>query len=414
MHYAEEVINMTPHIVIVGGGYSGIMAALRLSHRVAKWPDRPQITLVNASGDFVERIRLHQKAAGQTLRRHSIARLLRGRGIDLVIGEVTALHLPEREIEIRQSDVTGRLHFDRLIYALGSTIDTSAVPGIRENAYTLSASGERSTHALREALPAIAARGGRLIVIGGGLTGIEAASELAENYPGLRVKLVTSGDFGAQFSDGGRRYVLKIFRQLGIEVCDRASVERIEVDQVVLHNGEHLASDLCLWAGAFSVPALARSAGLNVNSRGQIIVDPYLRSTSHPEIYAAGDSAAFAIDPGVPIRMACATAMPMGIQAAENIAADLAGRSLRTFSFVYAGQCISLGRRSGLIQLVHRDDSPRQRIISGRIAAWIKELVCRFTIAALRAERRLPISWWLGKGKSIQGSNPEPRYERAG
>jgi len=405
---------MASHIVIVGGGYSGIMAALRLSHRVAKWPDRPQMTLVNASGDFVERIRLHQKAAGQTLRRHSIARLLRGRGIDLVIGEITALHLPEREIELRQSGVMRRLHFDRLVYALGSTIDTSAVLGIRENAYTLSASGQRSTHALREALPAIAARGGRLIVIGGGLTGIEAASELAESYPELRVQLVTSGRFGEQFSANGQRYLLKTFHELGVEICDQTSVARIEAGEVVLDNGQRLSFDACLWAGAFSVPALARSAGISVNPRGQIVVDPYLRSVSHPEIYAAGDSAAFATDPDVPIRMACATAMPMGIQAAENIAADLSGQPLRAFSFAYVGQCVSLGRRSGLIQLVHRDDSPRRMVISGRIAAWIKELVCRFTIMALRAERRLPISWWLGKGRSIQGSNPEPHYERAG
>jgi NADH dehydrogenase FAD-containing subunit len=105
---------------------------------------------------------------------------------------------------------------------------------------------------------------------------------------------------------------------------------------------------------------------------------------------AAGDAATPAALPGVPIRMACATAMPLGTAAADSILAALRGQPAPPFRFRYVFQCISLGRKDGLVQFVHSDDSPRERIISGRAAAWFKESVCRYTTVSLAIERRRP------------------------
>jgi NADH dehydrogenase FAD-containing subunit len=103
-------------------------------------------------------------------------------------------------------------------------------------------------------------------------------------------------------------------------------------------------------------------------------------------VLVAGDAAH--VDSTAPIRMACATAMPMGAHAADVVAAELQGREPEPFSFRYMIQCISLGRHNGLVQMVNADDSPRERIITGRTAALVKEIICRFTVWSMALERR--------------------------
>jgi hypothetical protein len=88
--------------------------------------------------------------------------------------------------------------------------------------------------------------------------------------------------------------------------------------------------------------------------------------------------------------MACATALPLGAHAADNVAAAIDGREPARFRYAYVFRCISLGRAAGLIQFVRADDSPRERIVSGRLGAWIKEMICQYTSFSLDLERRWP------------------------
>ncbi|HEY7295764.1 MAG TPA: FAD-dependent oxidoreductase [Dehalococcoidia bacterium] len=374
-------------VVIIGAGYAGMTAALRLGRRARRLGGA--VTLVNGTDTFVERIRLHQFGSGQTLKMRRIPAMLRGTGVQFVQGRVTALNPNAHRLSVSLPEGNSlELGYDTLLYALGSTIDVESVPGVREQALALS-SPELAARLASE-LPALAARGGRLLVCGGGLTGIEAATEIAEAWPGARVALTTRDTLGERLSKKGRAHLRRVFARLGIELHEGASVARLAGGRAELAGGGTLPFDLCLWAGSFSVPALAWEAGLRVNERGQILVGPDLRSVSHPEIVAAGDAASPAEDPGAPIRMACATAMPMGAFAADTILADLAGRTAPAFSYRYLIQCISLGRKNGLIQFVNPDDSPREKILTGRAAALVKEFICRFTTFSLAMERRRP------------------------
>jgi NADH dehydrogenase FAD-containing subunit len=135
---------------------------------------------------------------------------------------------------------------------------------------------------------------------------------------------------------------------------------------------------------------LAAAAGLPVDPQGRLVVDGNLRVLDHATIYAAGDAAATGL------RMACATAMPMGAYVADHLAALLNNNALPApFQFGYLGQCISLGRHDGLVQFVHADDTPKPRVLTGWIATRIKELICRFTVWSLFWEKRWPglYSW---------------------
>ncbi len=364
-------------VVILGGGYAGLIAAQRLTRQA-----NASVTLINNRRTFVERIRLHQTAANNPPRAFTIDSLIDTRRVNFIEGHVAALDADGRTVTYTADGQSHTLPFDSLIYALGSSVDRSHITGDR--VFTFSPTEALTLRDYLSALPA----GGRVAVIGGGLTGIEGATEFAEAYPTLNITLMTGGIFGDQFSRAGKAYLIAVFNRLGINVIENTPVRRVDdagihTDQGVIHY------DVTLWAGGFTVPALAREAGLAVNERGQIVVDPLLRSVLHPHIYAAGD-AAYAIDAGVPIRMACATALPMGGHAADNINARINGGEETRFPFRYYFQCISLGRHDGLIQMVNPDDTPAERVITGRAAALFKEAVCRFSINVIRLERRFP------------------------
>lgn len=378
-------------IVILGGGYAGLIAAQRLERR-------HQVTLVNGSASFVQRIRLHQDAAGQPAKRYPIPRLLRGTGVDFVQGWATALDADAHTLSVVTSDGPITLGYDVLLYAVGSTTQVQSVPGADEYAYRLDATGPMSALALAERSRELAARNGTLAIVGSGLTGIEAATEFAETYPHLHVVMVTAETLGERLSGAAQRYLRARFAKLGIELVEKTVVSRVERDMLVTEDGERIAFDACLWAGSFVAPPLAREAGLRVDERGRMIADPFLRSVSHPDIYGAGDAVAVREASGVPIRMACATAMPIGAHVADNINARLKGKAQRPFGFNYFIQCISLGRRDGLIQRVDGFDRPSERIITGRAGAFIKEMICRYTVASIGYERRLPgLYRWPGR-----------------
>jgi NADH dehydrogenase len=392
--------------IILGAGYAGMTAALRLAHKTRGLP--VEITLVNGSADFVERIRLHQVAAAERIKQRSIQKLLEGTGVRFVQGWVTGLAPAAQQVTVRTAAGEETLGYDTLLYTLGSRTDKDSVAGVREYALAVGdpSDGERLQQRLHKL--AEAGYGGEVVVVGGGLTGIETASELAERYPALPVRLVTAGRLGYGLSERGRAYIRRTFDRLGIAVQEQTRVERVTDGAVVTASGQVILCGLCVWAGSFQALPLAREAGLATNNRGQILIDANMRSITSPAIYAAGDSAAFVPPVGLTMRMACATAVPMAAHAADNLSALLNGEPQQPFRFGYVVQCISLGRRDGLIQRVQADDSPLERIWTGRPAAWFKEFICRSAaLAATVGWIARSYTWWRWDGTGSQERKPQ-------
>jgi hypothetical protein len=96
--------------------------------------------------------------------------------------------------------------------------------------------------------------------------------------------------------------------------------------------------------------------------------------------------------------MSCASALPLGAHAADNIIARLQNRHPAPVSAGYMFRCISLGRRSGLIQPVTADDRARPFVVRGRVAGMVKEQVCRMTLSWIRGERRRSGSFTWPRG----------------
>ncbi|MFF1484731.1 NAD(P)/FAD-dependent oxidoreductase [Streptomyces sp. NPDC058319] len=366
---------MQHRIIVLGAGYTGASAAGRLARRLRR--EDVAITLVNAEPDFVERVRLHQLASGQDLAPRPLRKMFEGTGVTLRIARVTGLDADRRTVTVRDPDGTGEaeeLTYDTLVHALGSAWDGRGVPGAAEHAHE--AASRAGALRLRERLAGLAA-GAPVVVVGGGLTGLEAATEIAEARPDLDVALAARGGLGEPLSPKARRHLRKVFDGLGITVHEHTAVTAVEADRVRTGDGTPIPAEVTVWTAGFAVHPLTGDTTLEVSGTGQIVVDATMRSLSHPQVYAIGDAALAAGPGGKPLRMSCATGIPSAWQAADAIAARLTGTKLPNVPLRYFNQCVSLGRRQGLIQYVTADDRAVRAALTGRTAALYKEIVCK-------------------------------------
>ncbi|MGM7645325.1 NAD(P)/FAD-dependent oxidoreductase [Nocardia sp. JW2] len=388
-------------IVVLGAGYAGLAAARRL----ARTSRDTRITVVDSRAEFVERVRLHQEAAGQRIKRWELRKLLERKGAEFVQARISGLDPVTKQVHLeelagspgrlldggtsvgqagqsdqwsgdgtpegagrRQASDIGEwsLAYDTLVYALGSAADRSGAPGVAE--YARSVATPEDVRALPE---------GRVVVVGSGSTGIELAAELAESQRYSAVTLVGADEPGAWLSARAVESIRATLTRLGVEIRSSAKVVEVLPTGVRLADDTVIEAESVVWTAGFTVPDLARSAGLAVDEHGRIHTDATLRSISHPDIYAAGDAALIAGPGDRPLRMACATAIPAGGYVARAIVARAKGVEPEPMNFRYQLQCLSLGRRDAVIQVLNADDTPGARVIRGRTGAVVKELIVR-------------------------------------
>ncbi|TCP47335.1 NADH dehydrogenase FAD-containing subunit [Tamaricihabitans halophyticus] len=366
---------MRHHIVVLGAGYAGTSSAGYLARHLHR--DDFEITVVNAEPDFVERLRLHQLAAGKDLRRHELADIFADTGIALRIGAVTAIDLERKVITMTEGRQATQLEYDTLLYTLGSTIAEHDVAGVPEHAMHIA--GQSSALRLRHRLDELGDQGS-VLVVGGNLTAIEGATEIADRRPGLRVTLATDGELGGWLGPKARAHLYRAFDRLGIAVHEHTSIKRVTATGAIAADGTTFAADATVWAAGFATHPIAAASGLAVEDNGQITVDRMMRSVSHPDVYAAGDSAYAIGTNGLPLPMTCATAGFTGRQATSAIIGELTGRKAAKTALVYPGNCISLGQRDGLLQIVDGEARSKSWAVRGWLAARIKAGVLRGTV----------------------------------
>ena len=350
-------------IVVLGAGYAGLSAAKGAGRHHA-------VTLVAPEERLLHRIRQHETAAGRGRDWPAIGDLARGRRIRHHRARAVELDLAGHEVLLDDGTALG---YDTLVYALGSRTAWHGVPGAAEHAHPVERAAE---------VPGLIGgshRPGALAVVGGGATGIELATELAEAHPDWQVRIVAAGPVGGAYSPKGRAHIRRDLDRLGVTVHENATVTEVTPDGLRTTAGP-IDADLTVWAASLEPHPLAAEAGLAVDERGRALVDEHLRSVSHPDVHVVGDAAAVTV-PGVgTLRMGCATALPQG----QYVGRLLDGRASEPFSFKYVVQCLSLGRRDGLLQLVHPDDAMKPTVFTGTAGRLAKAGILTAVHSALR------------------------------
>ncbi|MGA5454090.1 NAD(P)/FAD-dependent oxidoreductase [Streptomyces umbrinus] len=363
---------MKHRILLLGAGYAGAFAAGSLAHRLS--PADTEITVVNAEPVFVERMRMHQLAAGRELATRRLTDVFAGTGVRLRVARAAAVDPERRTVAVSGEDGDGELGYDTLLYTLGSRVADHGVPGVAEHAFDVA--GRPSALRLRDRLDRLGGAGS-VLVVGEGLTGIETATEIAESRPGLSVALAARGELGAWLSPGAGLHLREAFDRLGITVHEHTGIEAVGATYAVGADGTSIPADATVWTAGFAVDPIAAAAGLEVTEDGRIVVDDTMRSVSHPDVYAAGDSAYAIGDNGQPLPMSCASAGFTNMQATDAIVGRLTGRRVPNGKKTYYGNHISLGRYDAIFQMVNGDVRAKSWFVGGRKAARLKAGVLR-------------------------------------
>ncbi|NUT33720.1 MAG: FAD-dependent oxidoreductase, partial [Hamadaea sp.] len=359
-------------------GYAGVMAANRLTQR-----NDVTVTLVNPRPHFVHRIRLHQVVGATGDAAVDFGQILADR-VRLVVDTVTRIDAAGCRVTLAGGQSLG---YDYLVYAAGSGSPDPSVPGAAEHAFMMASMEEaQRLRSVLDTTPADAA----VTVVGAGATGVEVAAELAAE--GHRVTLVCGTVLHPYLHPKVRRRFARRLATLGVTVIDGpgARVTAVSRDAVQLADGRELASTVTIWTAGFSVPQLAAHSGLATDAAGRLLTDETLTSVDDDRIVAAGDSAA---PSGLPLRMSCQAANPLGAHAADTILHRITGERPTDIVVGFFGQCVSLGGGTAVVQFASKNDISKRFALGGLLAAKIKSSSFAGLIGHLAHEARKPGSY---------------------
>ncbi|MCP2314876.1 NADH dehydrogenase, FAD-containing subunit [Nocardia amikacinitolerans] len=362
-------------VVVVGGGYAGVMAANRVRQR-----DDVAVTLINPRQVFVPRLRLHQLVGGTHDAVVDYQEVL-AEGVELVVDNATRINATGRTVTLAEG---GSIGYDYLIYAVGSFTGGPRVPGAAEFAYPVATL--EAAQRLRSVLfdtPATAT----VTVVGGGPVGIETAAELAEQ--GRSVRLVCGAVVGPYLHPSARRTARKYLTELGVEVIEGpdTSVAAVGSGTVELRDGRTLASGVTIWAAGFDVPDLAERSGLRTDAAGRLLTDETLTSIDSDRIIAAGDASA---PSDLPFRMSAYVAGCMGAHAADTLLARIADEQPAPIDLAFQAMCFSFGRGAGIFQFLNKDDTAKRLYFTGFMGRKLKEFSCAASVKHLVTEANKP------------------------
>ncbi|MFM9134964.1 MAG: NAD(P)/FAD-dependent oxidoreductase [bacterium] len=348
-------------VVVIGAGFAGLEAA-----KAARRVKGLEVVLVDRHPYQLFSPLLYQVATGG-LPEDDIAYPVRAAipGVTFVRGEVVSVD-PQRH-RVRLSDGQD-LDYDQLIIATGSVGTTFGIPGVEEHALQMKSLKDARTikqrlfgtyedvqegRLPREAL--------RVVVVGGGPTGVEVAGSVAElqrsmdrEYPEIAdyasVTLVEAGPrLLPSFSEESSDHAREELEDLGVTVKLDCAVDRMYAQDVHLKSGEILPAGTVVWAAGVAAPeqwgALARTGA----SR-RVVVDEFLRVPGVPDVWVVGDTAAFSEDGAPALPMVAPVAMQQGRHVVRNIAALVSGRLLEPFKYVDKGQMATIGRRRAVAE----------------------------------------------------------------
>jgi NADH dehydrogenase len=324
-------------IVVLGAGFAGLWSALGAARKLDEigiGPDRVEITLVDRSAWHSIRVRNYEADLDGT--RVPLDRILRPAGINRVEAEVADIDFDRREVVC--SGRSEPLRYDRLVFALGSQLVRPPIPGLATHAFdvdTYDAASRLNAHIA--ALPARKASAARntVLVIGGGLTGIETATEMPIK---LRAAFATDRDaswriiladrqpwIGSDMGAEARAVIDEALASLSIETRPGVSIAAIDDEGATLATGERIPTQTVVWCAGMQANPLTRRFPVERDRFGRIPVNSDLKVAGMAAEFAAGDAAWFLIDGRQPCVMSCQHGRPTGRFAGHNVVCDLLG-----------------------------------------------------------------------------------------
>ncbi len=359
-------------IVVLGGGYAGVLTAKKLAKKFKKNKD-VQITLIDKQSYHTMLTELHEVAAGRVDEesiRMDLKRIFAGRNVEVVLDEIKTIDFDQKVLVSDQQSY----EYDYLVIGTGCKPTFFGIPGA-EHAHQLWSYTDAVN--LREhilnmfrqaALTADKQKRRELltfVTVGAGFTGVEMAGELGEWKDELcrsfhidrdEVSLYIV-DFAPKvlpmYPDKLIKKAEKRLIKLGNELVMNSAVSEIHEDKVVLNKGEKvIQTHTVIWAAGIEGSDIVDQASVEKAGRGRIVTNGHLQAKDYEDVYVVGDNI-FYIPEGEerPVPQMVENAEHSAPVVAHNIAVDINGGTHKTYKPTFHGSMVCIGSRYGVAQV---------------------------------------------------------------
>jgi len=401
-----------PHIVIIGAGFGGVYTARFLKPLLQK--AKVRVTLISRENYFLFTPLLHEVAGGGLSPRsvtEPIREIFDGTGVRFIEANVSSINPADKTLKVDSETIS----YDYLVLSAGATTNFYGVRGAEQYSYTLKNVAD-ALH-IRRAIITACERASRIedpamrkqllscVVIGGGPSGVELAAELMEFMRGTLAQyfrkteirkedmsvtiLASSSKLLPQFPKSISNIARKKMIKLGIRVHTNTKVTEIDKKNITLENGKVVSSEHIIWVAGVT-PLNIKLAGGELDVGKRFVVDPYLRLTTHKDIFALGDIAC-SISQKAECRlpMLAQVAAQQARTVAINLRKSIENRKLQKFVYREKGILISLGQWSAAGEIFGIT-------MSGPLMWLLWRTVYLFNFHSWRKRLKIVVEWTVG------------------
>ncbi len=400
-----------PKILIIGGGFGGLFSALELA-------GTGEVTLVSDEDHFLFKPMLYEYLSGEVEAWHiapDYRELLDDR-VRFVRGVVTTIDLEARAVTLAKR--AKLIQYDVLVLALGGVTNYAGVEGAEQHAFPFRALVDanhlrrRMTEALDRVQPDAAPQDARsaltFAVVGGGASGVELATKMADLLQDAlrrralqgepRVLVIEMTDHVVPgMGEEIRKFVEQALFESRVEVHTQTRVVRVAANSITLEHN-HVQTDVgtaaVVWVAGVRVNPLVEQLNIEKDRRGLIVVEPTLQVRGHENVFALGDIA-FYKDVVPTLAGTAQLAFQQSSLLASNVRRFVEGRELKSKHFVELGEAVSLGTERAAVLSAGK-------VIGGPLARQARFALYTQRLPTWHHRLRVGASWFF------EGTAPRP------
>jgi NADH dehydrogenase len=396
-------------VLVVGGGFAGYKAAETLC-KLTRNRDDIGVMVISRENYFT----FWPMLAGvisSDVQTHNVAQPLR-RALIRLGASFRRAALDGVDPDKRIVTADGReFPYEHLVLALGAEPAYFGIPGVEEHCISIRGidAGERISNRVIERYEETTLEGSGVpdskltfVIIGGGATGVEVASELhslvhdllVPDYPNInphRVKIVlvdANKEILKELDPALRRVARKKLADLHVEVLNNVRAQEVTAEKVVLNDGREIAAQNVIWTAGARASVKLDDLPFSHDERRGLEVDRFMRVVGYENVWGIGDSAATVDQRGEPVPPNAQAAVQEGEAVAKNVLAVIDGEEPKPFSYKPLGQLVEMGSEFAVNEVMGIR-------FSGFIAALFWRATYLYKLESPNSRVRIAVDWLL-------------------
>lgn len=375
-------------IVVIGAGFGGAYAAKNILKRL---PPGFNLILINKSELFTFKPLLHEVATGAfsaDVVCECIKTFLSHKNLKFIKGIVTNIDFKKRTVAVNKK----RINYNYLLISIGANTNFFNIPGAEK--YSLKLDSVEDAFKIKNAIINVLERDSpRIVVVGGGPTGVELSSEIAEFTKQFKndfsiTVIERSNRIFPRFRTKFATYANKFFNKEKISLLLGTGVVKVGKNFVITDAKQKIPADLVVWTAGVK-PCPVDVIPKTTVQNGFFPVDSYLRLNDYKDVFAVGDCALAKNQDGSLVPQLAQSAREEGVVASENILADINKKPLKKFFFNQKGVIIPLGKGHAIADI-------KGFVFSGFFAWWLNRTVYLMNMFGFFHKLYVVLNWTIG------------------